>query len=111
MEVINEEPISSVELRAELERIKKRDKELNFRGNKTEEYLGHFVSLDKKKAQELSSKIQAIKVPRLKKVHIIKLMDVMPVTPEEVKLVLQGFTITVNQENLKKLAKAIEEFV
>jgi DNA-directed RNA polymerase subunit F len=48
-EVIKETPITIVELKEEIEKIKKRDGELNFRATKTEEYLGLFVALPKKK--------------------------------------------------------------
>jgi DNA-directed RNA polymerase subunit F len=34
----------------------------------------------------------------------------LPTTPDDVKMILQGYTVTVNQDNLKKLAKTIEEF-
>ena len=40
--ILNEEPMSMAELKEELDKIKKRDKELNFRANRTEEYLQHF---------------------------------------------------------------------
>ena len=37
--LISEHPISMAELKLELENVKKRDTELNFRANKTEEYI------------------------------------------------------------------------
>jgi DNA-directed RNA polymerase subunit F len=110
MNVLNESPITMAALRAELDRIKKRDKELNFRGNKTEEYLSHFTQLDERKAKELYAKLEGLKVPRLKDIHITKIVDLLPATPDEVKLVLQGYTVTVNQDNLKRIAKTVEGF-
>jgi DNA-directed RNA polymerase subunit F len=111
MNVLNESPVTMSELHAELEKIKKRDKDLNFRGNKTEEYLSHFAQLDDKKARELCAKLEGLKVPRLKDIHITKIIDLLPATPDEVKLVLQGYTVTVNQDNLKRIAKTVEAFV
>jgi len=35
--------------------------------------------------------------------HIIKIIDVMPKNVEELKAMLQSYTITVNNENLKKI--------
>jgi DNA-directed RNA polymerase subunit F len=110
LEVFSETPISGSELMQELARIKKRDKELSFRGTKTEEYVQQFISLDHAKSKELFDKLNKLNVPRLKENHIIKLVDLLPVTVDDVKLVLQGSTITVNQDNLKKIAKTIEEF-
>ncbi len=107
-EIISEKPIGIGELKKELENIKKRDKELNFRAARTEEYLQHFSIL--KNSEELFKKIEALKIPRLKEQHIIKIIDIMPKTVEELKTILQGYTITVNNENLKKIAEAINKF-
>lgn len=98
------------ELSAELKKIKKRDKELSFRGTKTEEYLTQFAALDEDRARELFDKLNKLNIPRFKDIHIIKLLDLLPTNPEDVKIILQGYTVTVNQENLKKIAKTIEEF-
>lgn len=111
LEIFSETPITTAELGAELAKIKKRDKELSFRGTKTEEYISQFTSLEYSKAKELFDKLNKLNVPRLKENHIVKLVDLLPTTPDDVKLVLQGYTITVNQENIKKIAKTIEEFV
>ena len=45
MQILSENPISMVELKEELEKTRKRDKELNFRATKTEEYLQKFVEI------------------------------------------------------------------
>ena len=109
-EIVKEEPITMAELKEELKKIKKRDEELNFRAEKTEEYLNQFQILKEKEAKELRKKIEELEVPRLRPEHIVKLIDILPNTPEEVKTVLQGYTITVTKENLKKIADAIREF-
>ena len=103
--ILNESPISSAELKEHLERIKKRDGELNFRANKTLEYLNHFdIPKDYK---ELSEAITQLKVPRLKDSHIKKIIDVRPKTVEELKVILQGYPISINNENLKKIVDVV----
>ena len=109
-ETITEEPITMAELKEELSKIKKRDEALNFRAEKTEEYLNQFAVLKEKQAKELFKKIESLDVPRLKPEHIVKLIDILPTTQDEVKLVLQGYTITVTKENVKRIADAIQEF-
>ncbi|MFH0978507.1 MAG: hypothetical protein V1837_04360 [Candidatus Woesearchaeota archaeon] len=111
LEVFSETPISYSVLASELKRIKKRDKELSFRALKTEEYLQQIIVLEEDKAKELLEKLNKLNVPRLKENHMIKLIDLLPTSPEEVKLILQGYTITVNQDNLKKISKTFEEFM
>lgn len=107
-EIISEAPVSIGDLKKELEKIKKRDKELNFRATRTEEYLQHFSPL--KNLEELSKKIEALKIPRLKEQHIIKIIDILPKTLDELKAVLQGYALTVNNENLKKIIDTVNNF-
>ena len=107
-EVISENPIAMAELKDELKKIKKRDEELNFRAEQTEEYLNQFVSTKPKEAKDLFKAIDDLGVPRLKPEHIIKLVDLLPTTPDEVKMILQGYTITVTKDNLKKIADVIK---
>lgn len=111
VKVLSETPITMAELREDLKKIKERDNELNFRANKTEEYLNMFSAMDAGKAVELKDKIKKLDVPRLKEEHMTKIIDIMPSTPEEVKSLLQGYTITVNNDNLKKIADAVAEFI
>jgi len=109
-EVLKETPISIVELKEEIEKIKKRDGELNFRANKTEEYLNQFVSFPLKKAEELKEKLEKLSIPRLKDEHMIKIIDLMPTNTEVLKVLLQAYTVTVTQENLKKIVGVVQEY-
>jgi len=107
-EVISESPISIIELKKEIEKIKKRDKELNFRGNRTEEYISQVIVA--KKAEGLIEKLAALNIPRLKDNHMKKILDVMPTTVKDLKVVLQGYTVNINSEGLKKIVDAVKEF-
>ena len=108
VQIISETPINIYQLKKELERIKKRDNELNFRANKTEEHLNQIATL--KNAEELFDKIMQLDIPRLREQHINKIIDVAPTTLNELKVVLQGYTITVNNESMKKIVDTINEF-
>ena len=110
-EIISEEPISMVELKAEVAKIKKRDKELGFRVGKIEEYLNVFVTLNSKQAKELEEKLVGLKIPRLKDIHIKKIVDTLPVNLDQLKVVLQGYTLTVTQDNMKKIVKVVSEYL
>ncbi len=106
-EILSEKPISISKLKDEIEKIKNRDKELNFRATRTEEYLQHFSTL--KNPEELYKKIEDLKIPRLKEQHITKIIDILPTTTDELKAILQGYAITVNNENLKKIVETINK--
>jgi len=110
IKIVDETPITAAEVKEELKKIKKKDKELNFRAQKAEDYLNQVVS-DTKKTAELVKKLEDLKIPRLREHQIAKLADVKPATEQDVKVVLQGYAITVTKDNMKKIAKAISEFV
>jgi DNA-directed RNA polymerase subunit F len=108
--VVSEEPISMYDLKKTLEVIKARDKELGFRAAKTEEYLKSFARLDDKKVAELKKKLEDLSIPRLKAEHINKLVDILPGDVEDVRLVLNSYSITVTNENLAKIADVIKDY-
>jgi len=109
--VLNETPINICEVKESLKAIQKRDEELNFRAAKTQEYLEQFVKIKKKQADELFKKIEGLEVPRLKPEHIHKIIDILPIAADEVKIVLQGYTITVTKENISKIADTVKSVV
>ncbi len=108
--IIEETSISMADLKSELSKIKKRDKELSFRANKTMEYLGQFSSIDAKNAKDLYDKIDKLGIPRIKDVHINKIVDLLPKSVEDLKVVLQGYPITVKKEDMEKIVKAVSSF-
>lgn len=109
MQIISEVPINSYQLRKELESIKKRDGELNFRANRTEEYLNEITIL--KNAEEIFDKLVSLNIPRLREQHIHKIIDITPTTLNELKVVLQGYTLTLSSESMKKIVDTINEFL
>lgn len=109
-EILSQTPMNVSELHAEMKRIQKRDSELGFRAQKTVDYLESLTVLDESKAKELFEKLSKLEVPRLRDLHFHKLIDLMPTTPNDVKVVLQGYNVTVSQESCKKIADLIAEY-
>src|SRR3989338_755844 len=105
LEIMSEVPISMQELKDEIARIKKRDKELNFRASRTEEYLSQVMAF--KKSKELVDILTKLNIPRLKESHIKKIADIAPKTMEELKVVLSGYTVNVSQDSMKKIVEAV----
>ncbi|MAG08227.1 hypothetical protein CMO89_02040 [Candidatus Woesearchaeota archaeon] len=106
-ETISETPLTMAEVKEDLSKIK----DPNIRVNKTVEYLNQFTKLPLKDSKALFEKLDKLKVPRLKEKHICKIVDIMPTSTEELKSALQGYTITVNNENIKKIISTVKEFV
>lgn len=109
--IVSEEPINMAALKAELERIRKRDTELNIRSAKTEEYLQQSFVLKKKDAEELFKTLIGLDLPRLKDMHVHKIIDIMPVNNEELKSLLTGYNISLSGDNLKKILDAVAEYL
>lgn len=107
--IISEVPISMTDLLVELKKIEKRDAEVNFRVTKVNEYLGRFLKLKKKEHDDLVQKITELSIPRLKEYHIIKIADMLPTSPEEIKMVLQGYPLSLSADSLKKIASTVRD--
>ncbi len=108
VKIVSETPINLYQLADEIKSIKKRDKELNFRASKAEEYLQSFAEL--KDADTLYKKIVALEIPRLREQHIHKIVEFLPATLQDLKVILQGYTLNITQENMKKIAALVAEF-
>jgi DNA-directed RNA polymerase subunit F len=110
VKVTGEEPISIYDLQKSLELIKARDTELGFRAVKTEEYLQKFAKLEQKQVDELKKKLEGLGIARLKPEHVSKLIDLLPVDSEDIKLVLSAYSVTITNENIMKIADVIKEY-
>ncbi len=110
-DIIEEKEIPMFEVREEFEKIKKREKELNYRIQKTDEYLNTFTLLGTKESKELVDNLRKLEIPRLADKHIYKIVDILPSTVEELKVVMQGYPLTINSDNMKKIAKTVKDSV
>jgi DNA-directed RNA polymerase subunit F len=109
--LINERPITMVEVASDLAKIEKEDKELNFRSNKASAYIKAFTKLDLKQVNELFKKIEELNIPRLKERQIVKAIDILPKDIDELRMVFIGETTTVSDENMNKLLDVVKEYV
>lgn len=111
MEVIEEKPISIWELEAEIKKIKKRDKELNYRVGKVEEYLNFCQQIKPTNLKELKKALLDLKIPRVREMHINKIIDIMPKTADEARAVLNEYPITIAKTNFESIARTVKKFI
>ena len=109
--ILSETPTNASAVKSMLEAVQEHDKELGFRAQRTLEHLQAVSTLPAKKAKELENALLKLDIPRLKEQHVHKLIDVLPTTMEDVKTILQGYAVTVTNENCKKIADTVAEFV
>jgi DNA-directed RNA polymerase subunit F len=104
-------PISLYDLKTEISKIKRREKELSLRTGKTEEYLNSFAALKQTQADSLEKDIRKLNIPRLKDNHIKKIIDILPASVDEMKLLFQGYTLTVTKENMQKIVTVVKKYI
>ncbi len=109
IKIIEQKPVTLSEVKKALESSNEEDQ--NFRITKTKEYLDYFAKLSEKEAKELKKKIEDLNIPRLKEEMIVKVVDLLPKSEEEVSLIFQAYPITISSQNLKKIASTVEEFM
>lgn len=109
--ILEENPVPMSEVKDKLKEIKERDEELNFRAEKTEEYLKDFDILNVKKAKELKKKLEDLNISRLKNDQIVKIIDLLPKNVVELNTVLQGYTLSIKKKDLEKIVSVVKEFL
>jgi DNA-directed RNA polymerase subunit F len=108
LEIIEEEPLTMVDVKEELIKIEKREKELTVRASKANEYLTKFVKIDKKTSDDLKEKLHKLEILRLKDKHITKIIDVQPEDIDSLKALFAGDNLTFKQEELEKVLLCIK---
>lgn len=106
---IEETPVTLVDVQEALQEIEERDKELNYRSNKTKEFLGLFTQVSKEKKEELYQKLTDLKLIRLKEAHIIKIIDFLPLTLEELKVILQAYPVSMPKKDMESIVATVKE--
>lgn len=109
--IIDRQPMSIAEVKDVIKKVHERDGELSFRAGKTEDYVNAVAVLSKTKSKELIKKINELEVPRLKDHQILKIVDLLPRSESELKLLLSGFNITVSKENIKKIVDVVDDYL
>ncbi len=108
IEVLEEIPLSLIEVRESLESVNKRDKELSPKATKVVDYISKTSNLKMKEFNELKKKLHESGVERLKEKHISKLIDIMPKDIDSIKAVFAGDNLILKQEDLKKILECIK---
>ena len=109
-DILQKEPLSVSQVKEELGRIQKRDEELTFRGGKTLEHVNEAITISAKKAIELQEKLLTLDIPRLKDIHVVKLIDTFPESADQAKVILSGFNLTITKENLKQIIDLLDDY-
>ena len=102
-------PLGLVDVKGALQKIEERDNELNFQSNKVKEYLDGFVTTSPGKKEQLLRKLAGLQLTRLKEEHIAKIVDFLPTTVPELKVVLQAYPLTLPKKDQESIVQAVAE--
>ena len=105
IEIIKEEPITLIGINLLLEKIKKRDKEINERAVKTQEYVN---KVTKKADKDVKEKLEKAGIARLKSKHITKIIDLQPKDIDSIKALFTSEPITLKQEEFNKILECLK---
>ncbi len=92
-----------------IQEMKKRDKELNFRAKKVEEYLKTVPKV--KDYEKLKKDLESADIGRLKEKHIALIINISPKDVDSLRAVLSGENITLKEEDLKKIVDIVNKYV
>ncbi|MBI4151665.1 hypothetical protein HY496_01730 [Candidatus Woesearchaeota archaeon] len=108
---IEAKPMTLVDVKDALEEMQKRDSELNFRSNKAKEYVDHFATMSAQKKEELLKKLQNLNLTRLREEHFTKIIDFLPKTANELKVVLQAYPLSLPKKDQDSIVAAVAEIL
>jgi len=106
-DIIDERPVTLSHVKKFLSANEK-DSELNFRANKTLDYVKQFKLKSVKDVEALAKKIEDLDIPRMKTNHIYKIIDIMPSTADELKVVMQSTSLVLSNDQLKKIIDVLK---
>ena len=109
--IISQIPVTLAELKEEVTKIKQREKEPSIRITRMEDYLNAFVELTPEQGKELRAALTKLAINRLKDEHICKIVDVLPRSVNDLKVIMQGYALSLTNDASSKIVEAINEFL
>jgi len=108
---IEEEPLCLVDVKEKLQQVETRDQEINYRSKKAKEFLATFVELNPEQKEQLHQKLVDLKLIRLKELYLAKLIDFLPQSVDELKVILQGYPLSLPKKDMESITKTIKDFI
>ncbi len=107
--IIEESPLCLAEVAEHMAVLESRDSEPDFRSQRTKEYFESFTPIKREQAEKLRKKLASLELSRLKELHTIKIVDLLPKTADEVKILLQGYPLSMTKKDMESIAEAVNE--
>ena len=108
MHIKSEKFISWAEARKILEK-KTQEGELGYEQKNALEHLKKFSKLSSKKIDEMIEKLRSIE--KLKERHIMSIINMLPISLEDVKMLFANEIIELSEEEQKKILSVVKKFI
>lgn len=105
--LVSKNPVPLAEVK-EIIAKKKKDGELSYEQNLTLEYCKKFSKISEKDAEKLIAEL--MQMEKLKKENAVELTDIMPKTPDEVKLVFSKEHFILSDDEIAKIIEALNKY-
>lgn len=110
-EIFEKKPVTLSEVKSTLAHIQERDGELNFRGNKTVEYLNEIDTISEEDRSKMEDELNGLNIARLRAEIVAKIIDFLPQTDADLDLVMKSFgTVTLPKDQLDSILKVCQNY-
>lgn len=106
--LIEEHPVTLSEVKAVIKNVEERQEELDFRTKKTKEFVENFTILEMNKKEELQKKLEDLKILRLKEPQMVKIIDFLPETVDDLRILLQGYPVSISKKDMERIVETVK---
>ena len=110
--LIESKSVSLVHVKAALGSMQKRDSELGYRAAKVKDFLESFPPvLSTKQRDDLCKKLEHLELTRIKEEQIMKIVDFLPKSVEELRVVLAAYPLSLPKKDQDAIVSVVGEFL
>lgn len=102
--IIDRVPISMVEVQEIVENVDNSEKK-----EKIDTYLKKFLKTETKQAKNINDKMEALDSIKIKKEHIVKIIDLLPEDPSDLIKIFND--VSLSEEDINKILEIVKNSV
>jgi DNA-directed RNA polymerase subunit F len=103
----NKDAVSLIEVKEILSEYPQSEE--NKRAEAVSVYIKKFAKIKTEKAKDLIRAIEELDMAKLKKEHIVKIVDVMPEDAEDLRKIFSGGDVTLNQDEISSILERVKQ--
>jgi len=78
------------------------------RADKIKDFVKKFVKMDVKKVKEMKEELMKLEILKLKEIHVVKIIDFMPVDAVELTKIVQD--VSFDQDEVNKILEVVKKY-